>query len=35
MHRLDIGEAPAQHENNDSYQEMFTWADSLFADSFV
>lgn len=35
MHRLDIGEAPGQRVNNDSYQEMFTWADSLFADSFV
>lgn len=35
MHRLDLGEAPAQRVNNDSYQEMFTWADSLFADSFV
>ena len=35
MHRLDIGEAPRQRVNNDSYHEMFTWADSLFADSFV
>ena len=35
MHRLDIGEAGGQRVNNDSYQEMFTWADSLFADSFV
>ncbi|MBK7766126.1 MAG: NAD(P)/FAD-dependent oxidoreductase [Sulfuritalea sp.] len=35
MHRLDIGEAPRQRVNNDSYKEMFTWADSLFADSFV
>ena len=35
MHRLDLGEAPAQRGKNDSYQEMFTWADSLFADNFV
>jgi sulfide dehydrogenase [flavocytochrome c] flavoprotein subunit len=35
MHRVDIGEAPAARVNNDSYVEMFTWADSLFADSFV
>lgn len=35
MHRLDIGEAPSERVNNDSYQEMFTWADSLFADSFA
>jgi NADH dehydrogenase FAD-containing subunit len=34
MHRVDIGEAPAERVNGDSYQDMFTWADSLFADSF-
>lgn len=35
MHRVDIGEAPANMVNSDSYEQMFTWADSLFADSFV
>lgn len=35
MHRVDLGEAPAGEVNQDSYQDMFTWADSLFYDSFA
>jgi NADH dehydrogenase FAD-containing subunit len=35
MHRVDIGEAPADRVNNDSFKDMFTWADSLFSDSFI
>ena len=35
MHRVDVGEAPADRVNNDTFKEMFTWADSLFADSFA
>ena len=35
MHRSDIGEAPASGIDGDSYQDMFTWADSLFADSYI
>jgi NADPH-dependent 2,4-dienoyl-CoA reductase/sulfur reductase-like enzyme len=35
MHRVDLGEAPAGEVNQDSYQDMFTWADSLFSDSFA
>lgn len=34
MHRVDLGEAPAGQVNQDNYQDMFTWADSLFSDSF-
>ena len=33
MHRVDLGEAPKT--NGDNYQDMFTWAEGLFADSFV
>jgi len=35
MHRVDIGEAPADQVGGDSYEDMFTWADSLFSDCFV
>lgn len=35
MHRVDLGEAPAGEVNQDSYQDMFTWAGSLFYDSFA
>ncbi len=35
MHRVDMGEAPADGVDGDSYEDMFTWADSLFADSFI
>lgn len=35
MHRVDLGEAPAAEINQGSYQDMFTWADSLFGDSFA
>jgi sulfide dehydrogenase [flavocytochrome c] flavoprotein chain len=35
MHRVDIGEAPVKQVNAESYSEMFTWAESLFSDSFV
>ncbi|MBP6187308.1 MAG: hypothetical protein KA440_00005, partial [Azonexus sp.] len=34
MHRVDLGEAPSNGVNGDSYQDMFTWADSIFADSY-
>ena len=34
MHRVDLGEAPSSGVNGDSYQDMFTWASSIFADSF-
>jgi len=33
MHRVDLGEADVV--NKDNYEGMFTWANSLFADSFV
>jgi NADH dehydrogenase FAD-containing subunit len=35
MHRVDIGEAAENMIDRDSYQDMFTWADSIFADSFM
>lgn len=35
MHRIDLGEAPAEQIDTDSYQDMFTWAESLFGDSFA
>lgn len=35
MNRSDIGEAPADRVTNDSFKDMFVWADSLFADSFM
>lgn len=35
MHRVDIGEAAADMVDGDSYQDMFIWADSMFADSFI
>jgi sulfide dehydrogenase [flavocytochrome c] flavoprotein subunit len=35
MHRVDIGEAAADMIDGDSYQDMFTWADSMFSDSFM
>ncbi len=34
MHRVDIGEAAYNMIDGDSYQDMFTWAESMFADSF-
>lgn len=33
MHRVDLGEA--DRADGDGYEDMFTWANSLFADSFV
>ncbi|WP_291991937.1 FAD/NAD(P)-binding oxidoreductase [Candidatus Accumulibacter sp. ACC003] len=33
MHRVDLDEAPKI--NGDNYEDMFTWAEGLFADSFV
>ena len=33
MQRVDLGEAPKI--SGDNYQDMFTWADGLFADSFI
>lgn len=33
MHRVDLGES--DRINGDNYEDMFTWANSLFADSFV
>jgi len=35
MHRVDIGEAAFDMVDGDSYQDMYTWADSLFADSYI
>ena len=35
MHRVDVGEAAADMVDGDSYQDMFTWADSMFADSYI
>ncbi|MBW8457983.1 MAG: NAD(P)/FAD-dependent oxidoreductase [Thiobacillus sp.] len=35
MHRVDIGEAAADMVDGDSYEDMFTWADSMFADSYI
>jgi sulfide dehydrogenase [flavocytochrome c] flavoprotein subunit len=35
MHRVDIGEAPANGVDGDSYEDMFKWAESLFADSYI
>jgi len=35
MQRVDLAEAPADQINGDSYEDMVTWAGSLFADSFI
>ena len=35
MHRVDLGEAPPDRVNGDSYEDMFQWAESLFADSYA
>ncbi|MCD6705351.1 MAG: NAD(P)/FAD-dependent oxidoreductase [Thiobacillus sp.] len=35
MHRVDIGEAAADMVDGDSYHDMFTWAEAMFADSFI
>jgi NADH dehydrogenase FAD-containing subunit len=35
MHRVDVGEAAADMIDGDSYQDMFIWADSMFADSYT
>lgn len=35
MHRVDIGEAPSNQIDADSYADMYTWAESLFSDSFI
>ncbi|MGK2953521.1 MAG: FAD-dependent oxidoreductase [Thiobacillus sp.] len=35
MHRVDFGEAAADMVDGDSYEDMFAWADSMFADSFI
>ncbi len=35
MHRVDIGEAASNMVDGDSYQDMFTWADSIFSDSYI
>src|SRR5512143_326399 len=35
MHRVDIGEAAYDMIDGDSFQDMFTWADSMFADSYI
>jgi NADPH-dependent 2,4-dienoyl-CoA reductase/sulfur reductase-like enzyme len=34
MHRVDLGEAPSDQIDADSYADMFTWSESLFADAF-
>jgi len=33
MHRVDLGEA--ERANGDNYEDMFTWANSLFSDSYA
>ena len=35
MHRVDLGEAPPDRVNGDSYEDMFQWAESLFVDSYA
>jgi sulfide dehydrogenase [flavocytochrome c] flavoprotein subunit len=35
MHRVDIGEAPSNQVDGDSFEDMYEWAESLFADSFT
>ena len=35
MHRVDIGEAAPNMIDGDSYEDMFDWAESMFADSYV
>ena len=35
MHRVDIGEAASNMIDGDSYEDMFEWAESIFADSYV
>jgi NADH dehydrogenase FAD-containing subunit len=35
MHRVDVGEAPSDGVDGDSYEDMFTWAESMFADSYT
>ena len=35
MHRVDMAEAPPSQVDGDSLEDMFQWADALFADSFV
>lgn len=35
MHRVDSGEAARDRVDGDSYEDMFKWADSIFADSFT
>jgi len=34
MHRVDLGEAPSDQIDADSYQDMFKWSESLFSDAF-
>jgi hypothetical protein len=34
MQRTDLGEAPSDRVNGDGFSDMYTWAASLFADSF-
>jgi len=35
MNRVDIGEAPADGVDGDSLEDMFTWAESIFSDSYI
>ena len=35
MHRVDLGAAESKMVDGDSYQDMFTWANSIFSDSFL
>ena len=35
MHRVDLGEAPPERVNGDSFEDMFEWSRSLFSDSFA
>jgi NADH dehydrogenase FAD-containing subunit len=34
MHRVDLGEAASDQIDSDSYEDMFKWSQSLFADAF-
>ncbi len=34
MHRVDLGEAAIDQIDSDSYEDMFKWSQSLFADAF-
>lgn len=35
MHRVDIGEAPSNNIDQGSFEDMYKWSESLFADTFI